>query len=176
MYLAQQLLTLLEQKQVIIQQVGHLFEQHPDAAIFASLPGAGDLLRPKLLVMFGDHRARYPEPNILPAIAGTCPVTLQSGNYRYVRFRSACNYSFRQTAQQFAMSSIRKSVWAAGYFNRVKARGASDSHAYRCLANRWLRIIWTLWQERVPYDEAYHLSQVARHRQPLIGPSSTRPT
>jgi transposase len=175
-YLAGQLLTFMEQKQATIRQIGHLFGQHPDAAIFASLPGAGDLLRPKLLVMFGDHRTRYPKPTILPAIAGTCPVTVQSGRSRYVRFRWACNRSYRQAAQQFAMSSIRKSVWAAGYFNRAQARGMSDSHAYRCLANRWLRIIWTLWQQRVPYDEAFHMSQVHRHRQPLVGPVSPLPS
>ena len=44
-YLARQLLTLTEQKRATISQTGHLFEQHPDAAIFASLPGAGELLR-----------------------------------------------------------------------------------------------------------------------------------
>ena len=175
-YLARQLLTFIEQKQANIKQTGHLFEQHPDAAIFASLPGAGDLLRPKLLVMFGDDRARYPKPNILPAIAGTCPVTVQSGRSRYVRFRSACNHGYRQSAQQFAMSSIRNSVWAAGYFNRALTRGMSGSHAYRCLANRWLHIIWTLWQKREPYNEAYHMSQVARHRQPVVGPVSTVPS
>ncbi len=174
-FLANQLLTLMEQKQLAINQANHLFEQHPDAPIFNSLPGAGALLRPKLLVMFGDHRSRYPKPTILPAIAGTCPVTVQSGGSRFVRFRWACNHSYRQTAQLFAKSSIRKSVWAAGYFNRAKARGLSNSHAYRCLANRWLKIIWNLWHKREPYDEAYHLRQVAIHRQPLLGLVSTPP-
>jgi transposase len=164
------------QKEATIKQTGRLFEQHPDAPIFASLPGARDLLRPKLLVMFGDHRSRYPQPNILPAIAGTCPVTIQSGRSRAVRFRKACNRGYRQTAQQFAKSSIRKSVWAAGYYNRALSRGMSDSHAYRCLANRWLHVIWTLWQKRVPYDDAYHMSQVARHRQPFVGSVSEVPS
>ena len=113
-FLAKQLLTLTEQKQVVISQTYHLFKQHPDAHIFDSLPGAGELLGPKLLVMFGDHRSRYPSPTILPSIAGTCPVTVQSGRSRSVRFRRACNHSYRQTAQQFAKSSSRRSVWAAG--------------------------------------------------------------
>lgn len=168
-YLAGQLLALMVQKQAVISQTVNLFKQHPDAAIFASLPGAGDLLGPKLLVMFGDRRSRFPMPSLLPAIAGTCPETIKSGGSRYVRFRQACNRSYRRTAQQFAMCSSRQSVWAAGYFNRAKARGMSDSHAYRCLANRWLHLIWHLWQKRVPYDEAYHMSQVARHRRPLTG-------
>jgi len=166
-FLANLILSLVKQKQTVISQTNHLFEEHPDAYIFASLPGAGDLLRPKLLVMFGDHRSRYPKPTILPAIAGTCPVTIQSGRSRSVRFRWACNHSYRQTAQQFAKSSLRSSVWAAGYFQRALARGKTNSHAYRCLANRWLHVIWTLWQKRVPYDETYHMDQVNRYRKPL---------
>jgi len=40
----------------------------------------------------------------------------------------------------------------------------SKSHAYRCLANRWLGIIWKLWQTGQVYDEAYHLQQINEHR------------
>jgi transposase len=174
-YLAGNLLTLMEQKKETISQIAQLFELHPDAPIFASLPGAGELLAPKLLVMFGDHRERYPNPRALPAIAGTCPETIQSGRSRYVRFRVACNRGYRQTAQQFALSSIRQSVWAAGYYSRAKSRGMSSSHACRCLANRWLQVIWTLWQRGVQYDEPYHLNQVARHRRPLDGVVSAMP-
>lgn len=166
LFLAQQLLLLTQQKKEAIAQVNQLFVQHPDAPIFTSLPGAGQLLAPKLLVMFGDQRSRYPQRSILPAIAGTCPVTIASGRSRYVKFRHACNHQYRQTVQQFAQASTRQSVWAASYFRLALARGHSKSHAYRCLANRWLHIIWSLWQKRQPYDEAYHLGQVARHRRP----------
>jgi hypothetical protein len=48
--------------------------------------------------------------------------------------------------------------------SRCLARGHSKSHAYRCLANRWLGIIWKLWQSRELYDETYHLQQIRRHR------------
>lgn len=174
-FLANQLLTLMEQKQVAISHAQRLFQQHPDAPIFASLPGTGALLGPKLLVMFGEHRSRFPKPTILPAIAGTCPVTVQSGGSRYVRFRWACNHSYRQTVQQFAKCSIRQSVWAAGYFDRALTRGMSRSHAYRCLANRWLHIIWTLWQKQELYDEAYHMSQVNRYRRPTTEMVSALP-
>ena len=165
-HMARLLTTLLRQKRDTIRQVGKLFAQHEDAFIFDSLPGAGALLAPKLLTMFGDQRDRYPDRTILPAIAGTCPVTKQSGQSQWVTFRRACNHNYRQTAQLFARSSVNKSAWAAGYFQRAKSRGHTDSHAYRCLANRWLHIIWTLWQNREAYDEAYHLQQVQRHRRP----------
>jgi transposase len=165
-FLANQLLLLIEQKKETIKHVNLLFDQHPDAFIFASIPGAGELLAPKLLVMFGDHRQLYPHRSVLPSIAGTAPVTVASGKSRYVKFRRGCNRRFRHTAQQLAQCSTRKSVWAASYFDQVYSRGGSKSHAYRCLANRWLHIIWTLWQTRQAYDEDYHLRQVARHRRP----------
>ena len=161
---AERLFSMVLQKKNLIAQVQSLFQQHPDAFIFHSLPGAGALLAPKLLVMFGDHRQRYPTRAWLPAIAGTAPVTVASGKSRYVKFRRACNHDYRNTAQQFANSSIRKSTWAATYFYQARDRGKSKSHAYRCLANRWLHIIWSLWQRREAYDEAYHLSQVSKHR------------
>jgi transposase len=167
LFLAEQLLALTSKKKETIGQVRVLFNQHPDAPIFASLPGAGNLLAPKLLVMFGDHRQRYPHRAMLPAIAGTCPVTVASGKSKYVKFRQGCNRNFRRTTQQFAQISTRQSVWAASYFQRTLARGHSKSHAYRCLANRWLHIIWALWTKRELYDEAYHLQQVSRHRRPL---------
>lgn len=161
---ADRLLSMLLQKKTLIAEVQTLFQQHPDAFIFDSLPGTGDLLAPKLLVMFGDHRKRYPTRSWLPAIAGTAPVTVASGKSRYVKFRRACNHDYRLTAQQFAQSSTRQSAWAATYYAQAIDRGLSKSHAYRCLANRWLQIIWSLWQRRVAYDEAYHLRQVNKYR------------
>jgi transposase len=163
--LATLLLSFVQQKQQAIRRVQQLFIIHPDQHIFTSLPGAGDLLAPKLLVMFGDQRERFPGPIAIQSLAGTCPVTVQSGKKRSIKFRRACNHEYRHTAQLFALSSVQQSTWAATYFSQAKSRGLSESHAYRCLANRWLAIIWTLWQREQPYDESYHLAQVQRHRQ-----------
>lgn len=168
-WLAQMLLSLVQQKQTALRQLQKLFAQHPDQAIFASLPGTGKLLGPKLLVMFGDHRQQLPCPSIIQALAGTCPVTIKSGQSRSVRFRRACNRVYRATAQQFARASIKRSPWALAYFENARARGMTKSHAYRCLANRWLKIVWTLWQRRQPYDETYHLRQIQKHRRSLAG-------
>lgn len=165
-WLAQQLLGLVQQKETAIDQVQELFATHPDQHIFDSLPGAGKLLAPKLLTMFGDHRDRLPSPALIQALAGTCPVTVRSGKAYSVRFRRACNHTYRNTAQQFAKTSVSQSPWAAGYYEQARQRGHSKNLAYRCLANRWLKVIWTIWQRRQPYDESYHLQQVQRHRRP----------
>ena len=117
--------------------------------------------------MFGDHRYRLPTPAVIQALAGTCPVTVRSGQRRSVRFRRACNRPFRHLIQQFAEQSVKQSSWAAAYFHNARSRGLTKSHAYRCLANRWLKIIWTLWQRH----EAYHLRQIQRHRRPVSATS-----
>lgn len=165
-WLAQQLLQLVLQKKESLRQVKTLFVDHPDQAIFASLPGTGALLAPKLMVMFGDHRDRLPTAAMIQALAGTCPVTVKSGKRHFVRFRRACNRTFRQTAQQYARASAKQSPWACAYYDNARRRGLAENHAYRCLANRWLKIIWTLWQRKETYDEAYHLQQVHCYRQP----------
>jgi len=165
-FLAQLLLTLVQQKAQLIREAQPLFTQHPDHTIFAALPGAGDLLAPKLLVLFGDHRDRFPTAQAVQTLAGTCPVTRQSGKQRRVTFRHACNHDYRLTMQQLALASIRESEWAASYFQQCRARGHSKSQAYRCLANRWLAIIWHLWQTRQEYDEARHLQDIHRQRRP----------
>jgi hypothetical protein len=50
------------------QRIAELVASHPDAAVFASLPGAGDVLVPRLIVAFGTDRDRYQN-------AGTCSAT-----------------------------------------------------------------------------------------------------
>lgn len=161
-WLAQHLLTTHEQKKCELAQLQVLFQQHPDQALFASFPGTGDLLAPALLAKFGDDRERFPDPASVQCLAGTCPVTEQSGKSRRVRFRKACDHEFRQIAQQWAKASISQSSWAATYWHRVREHARSNNHAYRCLANRWLAIAWKCWQARQPYDEAVHLQNRAR--------------
>lgn len=166
-FLANSMLRLLQEKKTAIKAVQTLFQQHPDQAIFASLPGAGKLLRPKLLLMFGEDRQRFPEPRSIRQLAGTCPVTKQSGKKRQVLFRNACNHAHRNTMQQFALASTRKADWAFAYYRAARRRGHSKNSAVRRLANRWLGIIWHLWQTQTLYDEAYHLKQISKHRKPV---------
>jgi hypothetical protein len=100
------------------------------------------------------------------SIAGTCPVTDWSGKRRVVKFRHACDREFRDIAQKWAVASKSESLWATTYWQQVRPRCDSDSHAYRCLVNRWLAIAWKLWQTRRVYDEAYHLQQRTKHSKP----------
>lgn len=165
--LAASLNQLVLAKKQTERELKQLMQQHPDRFIFESLPGAGDYLAPALLVKFGEDRQRFPDPQRVQTLAGTCPVTVQSGKSRWVRFRKACDKEFRQITQQFARSSLKQSLWAEAYYCQVRPRCRSDSHAYRCLANRWLAIIWKMWQDRSTYDEAYHMQRRIQRALPL---------
>ncbi len=160
-HLARISLVLVQARATTRTEISRRFDQHPDAAIFRSLPGAGERLAPALLVKFGDQRSHYPTVKELQAVAGTCPVTKRSGKFKSVHFRRACDHEFRTVVQQWARASVDESVWAHAYLHQILPRCHSVSHAYRCLGNRWLEIAWRLWQDGVPYDEAYHLRQRA---------------
>ena len=166
--LATLLLNVVQVKKAAAKELQTLFVQHPDYEIFDSLPGAGALLSPGLLVKFGDDRQRFPTAASVQALAGTCPVTEKSGKRKMIKFRKACDREFRHIAQQWARHSLDQSVWANTYYRRVLPRCHSKSHAYRCLANRWLAILWKLWQTGQVYDEAYHLQQLAGRRKPKV--------
>jgi transposase len=159
--LATMLLTVMRAKQTALRELKTLFREHPDHAIFDSLPGAGDFLAPALLAKFGDDRKRFPTPASVQALAGTCPVTDQSGKRRIIKFRRACDREFRAITQQWSIASLERSVWASAYWQRTRTRCRYSSLAYRRLANRWLAIAWKLWQTGQIYDEAYHLQQRA---------------
>lgn len=164
--LAAILLEMIVSKKATLREIKTLFAQHPDREIYASLPGTGEYLQPALLAKFGDNRDRFPSPSRVQTLAGTCPVTISSGRRKRVQFRKSCDHDFRHIVQQWARISLRHSVWANVYYSRVRPHCESESHAYRCLANRWLAVLWRLWQDRMPYDEAYHLRQRALRSQP----------
>jgi transposase len=159
---------VLQAKKAVQTALTQLYTQHPDRHIYASLPGAGEWLEPALLCKLGDERSRFPSAKVLQAIAGTCPVTDRSGKTQHTLFRTACDHDFRYIVQTWARGSVRKSHWARLYFAQVYAHSGSKSHAYRCLANRWLAILWRLWQDRCPYDEAVHQHNRLRRAQPRL--------
>jgi transposase len=159
---ARMLETVVRSRSECLARLGKLFPQHPDHALYDSLPQAGVLLAPALLAKLGDDRARYPNPAILQAVAGTCPLTKSSGKHRYVLFRKACDREFRHIVQQWARLTLDTSPWAATYYRTVRPHCKTDSDAIRRLANRWLEILWRLWVDRKPYDEVLHLKRHTR--------------
>ena len=114
------------------------------------------LRRKVILKQVKDCLERHPDREIFASLPGAgeflAPALL-------IKFRRACDKQFRHIMQQFARASRKQSVWANAYWLKVRPGCGSDSHANRCLANRWLSIIWKLWQTNQTYNEAYHLQQ-----------------
>ena len=64
--------------------------------------------------------------------------------------------------------SLNRSIWARAFYNRCRAKGHSDAQARRNLGEKWLKIIFRMWQTRTPYDEATYLASLIRRGSPLI--------
>jgi transposase len=151
--------TLHQERYRLTKELHAVFETHPQAAWWHRFPGTdGPLTAARLLAWLGDNPKRFPTPGSLQAIAGTVPFTRESGKKRVVEFRFACSHPLRRAIDHFARQSVKHCGWASSYFHDQLARGHSRSRAYRALANRWLRIIWTLWQTGEVYDEAKHIA------------------
>jgi transposase len=165
------LAAILEVVHAQIQQIEHrmneVFQTHPDAACWKSIPGVGLLTGPRLLARIGDNRAQFPSYQVLQTTAGTAPITRRSGKQCSVEFRWACSHPLRDVAMDLARNSVRKSGWARSYLRDQFEKGHSSSRAFRALANRWMRIIWTLWQRRDLYDESRHVADRAHKGLPV---------
>lgn len=166
--LASLLRTLRAQLRRVRRRIDELFAQHPDAALFLSLPGAADKLAPRLLSHIGARRDRYESARELLMLSGCVPVPRESGEGHRARFRWACQKDFRNTLHHFAFASLNRSIWARAFYDRCRAKGHSDAQARRNLGEKWLKIIFRMWQTRTPYDEATYLASLIRRGSPLI--------
>ena len=130
--------------------------EHPDAGIFTSLPRSGQINAAQILAEWGDCRDAYDNAESVAALAGVSPVTKQSGKYRSVEFRWACNKRFRNAIVTFADNSRHASPWAAGVYRSAIERGHDHPHAIRILARAWIRVVYRCWVDRAPYEPTKH--------------------
>jgi len=124
------------------KRIRTLTEEHPDAPIFASFPGAGPATVPRLIAAFGTCRDAYANASDVQRISGVAPVNITSGNAKSTPMRRACPKFLRQTFHEFAGQSIPYSTWA----NRATI-GAWQMRSFR------LGAICVRW----PHGESAHL-------------------
>jgi transposase len=144
------------------RKLRRLYFAHPDRELFASFPGAGAALQPRLLAVFGTERTRFADAQEMQNYSGIAPVTERSGRQLWVHVRWGCPTFLRQTFHEFAGQSIRFSPWARAYYQRKRNGGQKHHAAVRALAFKWIRIIYRCWQDRTPYDEARYQRQLQR--------------
>lgn len=166
--LVQQLRVLLQAVERFEHEIAELVPTLTDYALFASLPGAGPTLAPRLLAAFGEQRERYASPEEIQKYSGIAPVTERSGTKCWVHWRLQCPKFLRQTFVEWAALSIPHCYWAKAYYEQQRSRGSSHQAALRALAFKWIRIVYRCWQNRTPYDEATYLNALKRRGSPLL--------
>jgi len=150
------------------KKIAQAFAQHPDRQIFASLPGAGPVLAPRLLASMGSQRERYQSAAGLQQYTGVAPVTKRSGGSCHIHRRYLCPKFHRQSFHEYAKESILWCRWAAAYYLQQRSKGAPHHTASRALAFKWQRIIWRCWQDHRPYDEQRYEDALRKANSPLV--------
>jgi len=158
-----QLGLLIDEIKSYQKEIKKLLDSHPDASIFLSLPGAGDVLSARFIAELGDNRDRYEQAGDIQAVSGTAPITIQSGKKKRVRFRRSCKKPFRNTIHTFAFCSTKECAWAREHYDQQIAAGKTHNQAVRSLSNKWMKIIFILWKRGETYDEEHHLLMKAEH-------------
>ena len=135
------------------QQIEKAMDEHPDAEIFRSLPGAGPCLAPRLLVAFGTNRQRFQSATEVAQFYGIAPVVRQSGTTKTVHVRHRCPKFGRQSFHENAGCALREESWASAFHHRYKQQHDQRHHqATRSLAFKLIRIYYACWKNRQTYD------------------------
>ena len=153
---------LAEQIRIHDEAIAALWAEHDDRQLFASFPGAGPVLAPRLAAAFGADRSRFAEARQMQNYSGTSPVTERSGKRCIVHARWQRPKFLHQTFHEFAEASIPHCRWARAYYLQQRERGATHRIAIRALAFRWIRILYACWQTKTAYDDAAFLAALDR--------------
>jgi transposase len=149
---------LLERIKLLEDRIAKAVRAHPDGEVFLSLfvsPNS-TLTAATLVAHIGDRRERYPTNEALAAAAGMSPVAVESGRRKVASFRRACDKRLRRAVATLAESTRQHNRWAKEIYRRARARGCDHAHAIRILGRAWVRVIWRMWQDGLPYDRARH--------------------
>jgi transposase len=155
--------TLGQQLKLYRQQIQGLFQEHPDHNLFGSLPGAKKVLAPRLLAAVGNNPDRYGSHSVLQCIAGTAPVSYQSGKIDKVRVRWACDKFMRHTIHLWADCFRKVSAWGQAYYQKKRDEGMSHACALRCLGQRLLKILFRMLVNKTPYNAELHARNQQKH-------------
>lgn len=143
-------------------EMGAHFEQHPDADIYLSVPGLGDVLGARVLGEFGDDPNRYADVKSRRNYAGTSPITRASGTKRAVLARHVRNRRLYDAIDQWAFCSITASPGCRIFYDQHRTNGDGHHQALRALGNRLVGILHGCLKHHTTYNE--HTAWA--HRQP----------
>ena len=161
------LITLNEQIDRLETQVVAHFHQHPDAEIYLSQPGIGNVNGPRLLAEFGDDPGRFASAKARKNYAGSSPITRASGRSRIVLARFVRNDRLADALHTQALSALSGSPGARAYYDKQRARGLSHNSALRQLSNRLVGILHGCLKTGTCYHETTAWRQHAAQTKPI---------
>jgi Transposase/Transposase IS116/IS110/IS902 family len=147
-------------------EIKEVFRRHPEAPLFANLPGAGSALGPRLCAAFGTRRTLHPSPASLQKLAGVAPVREKSGHQLWTHWRWQAPRFLRQTFVEWAGQTVVHCRWARAYYQHMVAKGKTHQVILRALAFKWIRVLWRCWQTHTPYDDSRYLRQLLKRKSP----------
>jgi hypothetical protein len=148
------IITLNEQVKILQGQVEENFGQHPDAEIYLSQPGLGNILGARVLAEFGDDPHRYRDGKARRNYAATSPITRASGKRKLVAARFVHNARLVDALNAQAFASLRVSPGARAFYDEQRASGHEHNDTLRRLANRLVGILHGCLKTRTTYNEA----------------------
>ncbi|MCZ7533572.1 MAG: IS110 family transposase [Acidimicrobiia bacterium] len=137
----------------LANEIKTVFRKHPDAAIYLSLPGVGDVLGARLLAEFGDDPERYVDGKSRRNYAATSPVTKASGTQRSVHARWIRNDRLHDAVIQIVPTAARTSAGFNALYRQRRAQGDTHTKAARRVGNRFVGILHGCLETRTLYDE-----------------------
>ena len=128
--------------------------EHRDAAILLSLPGLGRKVAATMLSEASEAIAER-DYHALRCYSGAAPITRQSGKKKVVMMRYGCNQRLRNALYHWSRTSI---VWDPGSkktYAELRARGKSHGSALRTMADRWLRVLFSMLRHNTVYNAQF---------------------
>lgn len=161
--LLRQLRSILEEMEALDRDIRENYKNHPNKDLIGSLPGVADALGPVIAAELGTDITRFQDIKTLKAFCGSSPVTVQSGKFRSVHIRQACNHHLRRALHLASQTAMRTQQWARELYDRLRAEGKSYGRALRAISDQLLEMLYAILIRRTPYNQAYHLQMKALH-------------
>lgn len=132
--------------------------EHRDEAILLSLPGLGRKVAATMLSEASQAIAER-DYHALRCYSGAAPhpegTRRQSGKRKVVMMRYGCNQRLRNALYHWSRTSI---VWDPGSkktYAELRARGKSHGSALRTMADRWLRVLFSMLRHNTVYNAQF---------------------
>ena len=148
------IMTLNQQVKAMEVKVSGLFRRRPDAGIYLSQPGIGDITGARVLGEFGDAPGRYASAKARKNYAGTSPLTIASGKKKAVHARYIRNRHLIDALHAQAFTALTASPGARAYYDELRARGTGHDDALRRVASRLAGVLHGCLKNGRLYDEA----------------------